>query len=537
MLLNGAYSPLDGFMTRGDYDAVCHGMRLSSGLLWPVPIVLDVPAATAARLGAGAMLALRDPEGVLLAALHVEHVWAPDKRAEAEAVFGTTSPAHPGVDTLVNRTHDWYVGGRLEGIQSPVHHDFPAIRLTPADVRAEVQRLGWSAVVGFAPRSVMHRAHVEVTQRAMRELDAGLLVLAAAEMTPAGNVHHYARMRCYAAVMARYPAGTALLTLSPLATRLVGPRQALAQAIVWKNFGCTHWMTAPADEESSEDPDDPAIADAGATEALLQRHEEEIGVTVVPFPRMVYAADRDCYVPEDEGPGGSSGLQLSETELRRRLTHGTDIPEWFTFREVADELRRTYPPRHEQGLTIFFTGLSGSGKSTLANALLVKLLETGGRPVTLLDGDLVRKHLSSELGFSKEHRTLNVRRIGYVASEVTRSGGIAICALIAPHDAIRQEVRRMIEPLGGFVLVHVSTSLEVCEARDRKGLYAKARAGLLPAFTGISDPYEPPGDADLTIDTATESSAAAAQTVFDYLKASGYFATAAAPDPARPADH
>jgi sulfate adenylyltransferase len=255
---------------------------------------------------------------------------------------------------------------------------------------------------------------------------------------------------------------------------------------------------------------------------LFKKHEADMGVTMEPFRMMVYLEDQDRYVPEDEVPKGSRVLNLSGTEQRRRLNEGSDIPSWFTYPEVVQELRRSYPPRHKQGLTIFFTGLSGSGKSTIANVLITKFLEAGGRPVTLLDGDLVRKHLSSELGFSKEHRDINIRRIGYVASEITKNGGIAICAPIAPYDGTRKHVRSTIEPHGGFILVHIATSVEVCEQRDRKGLYAKARAGILKEFTGISDPYEEPKDAEVVINTAETTAEEAAQQIFLHLEREGF---------------
>jgi sulfate adenylyltransferase len=255
---------------------------------------------------------------------------------------------------------------------------------------------------------------------------------------------------------------------------------------------------------------------------LLAEHSKELGVEMVPFRMMTYAPERDEYIPEDEVPAGLQTATISGTQLRQRLAEGREIPEWFTFPEVAAELRKSYPPRSQQGFTVFFTGLSGSGKSTIANALLVKLLEMGGRPVTLLDGDIVRKHLSSELGFSKEHRDINIRRIGWVASEITKNGGIAICAPIAPYDTLRKDVRGMIAPLGGFVLVHIATPIEVCEERDRKGLYAKARAGIVKEFTGVSDPYEAPADAEITINTTDESPEEAAQEIILYLEREGF---------------
>jgi sulfate adenylyltransferase len=525
LLVNGGFSPLTGFMTEKDYDSVCRTMRLADGTLWPLPIVLDVPEATATQLSAGSKLALRDPEGVMLAVLHVSDVWQPDRMAEAQSVFGTTNREHPSVAWLMDRTHPYYVGGRIEALQAPVHYDYHSLRLTPAQVRDAIRARGWNRVVAFQTRNPMHRAHYELTRRAAREAEAGLLVHPVVGMTKPGDVDHYTRVRCYRAVMETYPAGTAMLALLPLAMRMGGPREVLLHAIVRRNYGCTHLIVGrdhagPGMQSSGQ----PFYGPYDAQESL-RKHAEEIGVQMVPFREMQYLADRDTYVPENEVPEGAPVLTLSGTQLRKRLQTGEAIPEWFTFPAVANELRATHKPRAEQGLTIFMTGLSGSGKSTIANVLLVKLLERGGRAVTMLDGDLVRQHLSSELGFSKEHRDLNIRRIGFVASEVTRHGGIAICAPIAPYDATRRDVRQLIEPLGAFVLVHVATELDVCEQRDRKGLYAKARAGILPQFTGISDAYEPPADAAVVIDTATCTPEEAADRILGHLETAGYLTT------------
>jgi sulfate adenylyltransferase len=341
-------------------------------------------------------------------------------------------------------------------------------------------------------------------------------------MTKPGDVEYYVRVRCYQAMLHRYPTNTVKLALLPLAMRMGGPREALWHAIIRKNYGCSHFIVGRDHAGPGSDADGKPFYGPYDAQEILRAHEKEVGVTMVPFQMMVYLEDQDRYVPEDEVPPGARTLNISGTELRRRLTEGREIPSWFTFPEVARELQRSYPPRHRQGFTVFFTGLSGSGKSTIANVLRVKFLEMGGRPVTLLDGDIVRKHLSSELGFSREHRDINIRRIGFVASEITKNGGIALCAPIAPYDVVRKEVRASIEPYGGFVLVHVSTPTDICEGRDRKGLYAKARAGLLQQFTGVSDPYESPADAEVSIDTTELSAEEAAQEIFLYLEREGY---------------
>src|SRR5437899_54289 len=523
LLLNGGFSHLRGFMTKADYEGVCHNMKLTSGVLWPIPITLDVTESFAKALKPGASkIALRDAEGVMLAVLQVEDVWQPDRKAEAKAVFNTTSTVHPGVDYLLTKSNPWYVGGRVEGVQMPSQSDVRTLSLIPAELRAEFARLGWRRVVAFQTRNPMHRAHQELTFRASKQVEATLLIHPSVGMTKPSDVDYYIRVRCYQLLLSKYPPGTVKLAMLPLAMRMGGPREAIWHGIIRKNHGCTHLIVGRDHAGPGSDADGKPFYGPYEAQELFKKHEAELGVSMVPFNMMVYLEDQDKYVPDNEVPKGSRVLSISGTELRQRLNEGRDIPSWFTYPEVVHELRRSYPPRHKQGLTIFFTGLSGSGKSTIANVLRTKFLETGGRPVTLLDGDLVRKHLSSELGFSKEHRDINIRRIGYVASEITKNGGIAICAPIAPYDAVRKQLREMIEPLGGFILVHIATPLEVCEERDRKGLYAKARAGILKEFTGISDPYEEPKDAEVVINTTDLTAEEAAQDVLLHLEQQGF---------------
>lgn len=523
MLLNGGFSPLTGFMNKADYGSVCSEMKLASGHLWPMPITLDVTEAFAKTLKSGSSkIALRDGEGVMIAILHVEDVWQPDRQAEGKAVFKSTSVAHPGVAYLMNRSNPWYVGGRLEGLQLPSHYDFKNLRPTPSELRADFANLGWRRIVAFQTRNPMHRAHVELTFRAAKQVEASLLIHPVVGMTKPGDVDYFTRVRCYQLLVGKYPAGTAKLALVPFAMRMGGPREAIWHALIRKNYGCTHLIIGRDHAGPGKDTDGKPFYGPYEAQELFAKHEAEIGVTQVPFQMMVYLEDKDKYFPADEVPKDARVLNISGTELRTRLNEGRDIPSWFTYPEVALELRRSFPPRAKQGFTIFFSGLSGAGKSTIANVLMTKFLEVGGRPVTMLDGDLVRKHLSSELGFSKEHRDINIRRIGYVASEITKNGGIAICAPIAPYDATRKDVRALIEPVGGFILVHLSTSVDVCERRDRKGLYAKARAGILKEFTGISDPYEEPTDAELHINTAELSPEEAAQEIILHLEREGF---------------
>jgi sulfate adenylyltransferase len=526
LLLNGGFSPLTGFLGRAEFESVAADMRLADGTLWPIPITLDVSEETAERLD-GEPLVLRDPEGVPLAVLHVEDTWAIDREAKAKAVYGTLDDHHPGVAHLFRRTNNVGVGGRLEGLQLPVHYDYRDLRPTPARLRERFAARGWRRVVAFQTRNPMHRAHHEMTLQAAKAREANLLIHPVVGMTKPGDVDHYTRVRCYRALLSHYPQHTVELALLPLAMRMGGPREALWHGIIRKNYGCTHFIVGRDHAGPGAGRDGQPFYGPYEAQELFRRHQDEIGVEMVPFQAMVYIEDDDAYRPADEVPEGARTLDLSGTELRARLADGREIPPWFTFPEVAAELRRTHPPRERQGFTVFFTGLSGAGKSTIANVLLVKLLEMGGRPVTLLDGDVVRKNLSSELGFSKQHRDLNIRRIGFVASEITKNGGIALCAPIAPYDAVRREVRAEVEAGGGFVLVHVATPLDVCEGRDRKGLYAKARAGIIPEFTGISDPYEQPADAEVTIDAGTLTPEEAAQEVLLYLESQGWLGPAA----------
>ncbi|MBL1435257.1 MAG: bifunctional sulfate adenylyltransferase/adenylylsulfate kinase [Rhodobacteraceae bacterium] len=501
LLMNGGFNPLKGFMSEADYNGVVDNMRLADGALWPMPITLDVSEKFAESIAPDQDIALRDAEGVILAILSVTDRWTPDKAREAEKVFGADDLAHPAVNYLHNTAGKVYLGGPVIGIQAPVHYDYRRRRDTPNELRAYFRKMGWRKVVAFQTRNPLHRAHQELTFRAARETQANLLIHPIVGLTKPGDIDHFTRVRCYEAVLDKYPQSTTAMSLLNLAMRMAGPREAVWHGIIRKNHGCTHFIVGrdhagPGKNSAGDDFYGPYDA-----QELFKEYEAEIGVEMVPFKHMVYVLEKAQYEPADEVEDSMTVLNISGTELRRRLVEGLEIPDWFSFPAVVEELRRTKPARHKQGFTVFFTGLSGSGKSTIANALMVKLMEMGGRPVTLLDGDVVRKNLSSELGFSKAHRDLNIRRIGYVASEITKNGGIAICAPIAPYTATRRAVREEIEAFGSMIEVHVATSLEECERRDRKGLYKLARAGKIKEFTGISDPYEAPTEAQLVIDT------------------------------------
>lgn len=522
LLLSGAYSPLRGFMTRKDYESVCGRLRLYNGVLWPIPVILDVTEEFAQALEVGHPLALRDAERGVLAYIDVEEKWKPDRMAEADSLFSSTDRRHPGVQAVLERTHPWYIGGRVVGIEPPGHEDFQELRHTPAELRRWFTRMGWQKIAGYHPPAAMHRGQFELTRRVMRELEACLLIQPAVGGSGAGVAEHFSRIRSLQAVLAHYPAGTAALSLLPLVERRAGPREALWQAILRKNYGCSHFVLEPDQAGAGRDANGVPYYGESEAQELAARHAEELGITVVPGKKMVYVEDLDGYRSADEVPTVLRGLDLSEEEVRRRLAEGRPLPRWFTFPEVGAELARAHPPRFRQGFTVFLIGLPASGKSTIARLLRVRLQETNGRPISLLDGEPSCRHLAAELGTTREHWDANIRRIGYVASEITRVGGIAICTPIAPHEGTRQEVRRMIAPCGGFLLVHVATPLAVCESRDRKGVYARARAGHLQGFPGVSEPFEPAQTADLVLDTTDLAPQEAVQRIILLLQKEGY---------------
>lgn len=522
LLMNGAFSPLDGFLTEAEYRSVCETMRLTSGVLWPIPITLDVSQAFADTVEPGAIIALRDLEGVLLATFEISDKYTPDRMAEAQLVYGTTDELHPAVAHLAHTSHPVYLGGTVRGIEPPTYYDFKLLRDTPSELRGRFRKLGWRKVVAFQTRNPLHRAHQELTFRAAREVGANLLIQPVVGMTKPGDIDHFTRVRCYEHVLEQYPEQTTQLSLLNLAMRMGGPREALWHAIIRKNYGCTHFIVGRDHAGPGNDRDGNPFYGPYEAQELYLKHEQELDIAMVPFKMMVYVENKAEYMPADAVEKTDTVLNLSGTEFRRRLREGLDIPEWFSYPKVVEELRRAHPPKHEQGFTVFFTGLSGSGKSTIANALMIKLLEDGSRPVTLLDGDVVRKHLSSELTFSKEHRDLNIQRIGFVASEITKNRGIAICAPIAPYAETRRQVRDMVSAQGGFIEIYVSTPLDVCEERDRKGLYAKARAGLIKGFTGIDDPYDVPEHPELVIDTDKMTPDLAAHRMLIELEQLGY---------------
>lgn len=521
LLMNGGFSPLKGFMRREDYESVLNRMRLSNGVLWPLPICLDIDPEKNPGVEPGRTIALRDPEGFMLAVLHVEDVWRIDKNREAQLVFGTNDPAHPGVFHLMNRVASHYIGGTIEGIQLPIHSAFKTYHHGPRELRSLFRKLGWRKIVGFHTCHPVHRAQYAMTLLAMERAKANLLIHPVTRVGLAADIDNFTRIHCYLALHRHYPTSMMQLSLLPYAMRLAGAREALLHAIIRRNFGCTHFIVGPHHASPlSTDGRFFYEKDAGQKAALA--HQQELGIEILDMDEMVYLVEEDLHVPHASVPQDAPTRSMNDEQFMDRLRNSRTVPKWYSFPEVVDVLRTAYPPRHRQGFTIFCTGLSGAGKSTIAKILYARFQEMGRRPVTLLDGDIVRQNLSSELGFSREHRDINVRRIGFVASEITKNRGIAICAPIAPYAATRSQIRSLISRHGGFIEVYVSTPLEVCEMRDRKGLYAKARAGLIPEFTGISDPYEPPQSPEVMIDTTEITPDEAAQEVLLYLERAGY---------------
>ncbi|MGA9175938.1 MAG: bifunctional sulfate adenylyltransferase/adenylylsulfate kinase [Desulfobacterales bacterium] len=522
LLATGVFSPLGGFMTRSDYESVLDRMRLQTNVLWPIPICLGISDTTARTLEVGQSVTLRDHEGFLLAIMHIEDMWPVDREKEASLVYGTTDITHQGVKYLLSTVGDYYIGGKLEVLSAPLHFDFKQLRMTPQEIRRVYQKLKWKRILGFQTRNPIQRLQFEMTVKAMRQAKANLLLLPVTGMTKPGDFDHYTRVRCYRAVTRHYPPDSFLLNLLPLSMRLAGPREALLHTIIAKNYGCTHFVVGRDHASPGTDASGKSFYESQAAQELTEEYSTDIGVTIIPFEELVYLPFEDEYRSSDQIPEGEQYISFSSADIRERIRTGRRIPEWAAITEVVAELKKAYPSPDKQGFTIFFTGLSGAGKSTIAKVLYARFLEIGDRPVTLLDGDIVRRNLSSQLSFSKEDRDTNVRRIGFVAGEITKNRGIAICAPIAPYNGTRAEIRNAIEIYGGFIEVHVSTPIKICEKRDRKGMYAKARAGLIKGFTGVDDPYEIPESPEVRIDTADLTPDEAAQEILLFLGQKGY---------------
>ena len=512
-------------MNEKDYNGVVEKNRLTDGNLFSMPICLDLDKQEIDNLSVkpGARITLRDSrDDRNLAIITVDDVYKPDKKKEAKEVFGG-DPEHPAVKYLFDSTGEYYVGGKLDAIDRLMHYDYVALRYTPAELRSHFDKLGWSQVVAFQTRNPMHRAHRELTVRAARARQANVLIHPVVGMTKPGDIDHFTRVRVYQALLPRYPNGMAVLGLLPLAMRMGGPREAIWHAIIRKNHGATHFIVGrdhagPGKNSAGEEFYGPYDA-----QFAVEKYRDELGIEVVPFQQMTYLPDTDEYKPKDEVPKEVRTLDISGTELRRRLRTGGDIPEWFSYPEVVSVLRESHPPRNKQGFTVFLSGYINSGKDAIARALNVTLNQQGGRPVSLMVGDQVRAELASELGFSHEDRNKNIGRIAFVASELTKAGASVIAAPIAPYTESRKAAREIVEKHGSFYLVHVATPLEFCESTDKRGIYARARRGEIKGFTGVDDTYEPPKDkeADLVVDISKENVRTAVQKIILMLEAEG----------------
>lgn len=528
LILNGGFSPLEGFMNEADYNGVVDSLRLSNGILFSMPICLDISPKQLQALGlkAGDRVTLRDfRDDRNLAILTIDDIYKPDKQKEAVKVFGGDAE-HPAIRYLMKQTQELYVGGKVQAVNRLNHYDYVALRYTPAELRTHFDKLGWTRVVAFQTRNPMHRAHRELTVRAARDRQANVLIHPVVGLTKPGDIDHFTRVRVYEALMPRYPNGMAVLGLLGLAMRMGGPREAIWHAIIRKNHGATHFIVGrdhAGPGKNSKGVDFYGPYDA---QSAIEKYREELGIEVVEFQQMTYLPDSDEYQPKNTVPQGVKTLDISGTELRKRLKTGAPIPEWFSYPEVVKVLRESNPPRYKQGFTIFLTGLWNSGKDAVARALQVTLNQQGGRSVSLLLGETVRSELSAELGFTREDRDRNIARIAFVAAELTKAGAAVIAAPIAPFDEARKDARRTVEQYGSFFLVHVATSLAHAEKTDKRGIYKKARSGEIKNFTGIDDPYEKPADAELTVDVEKQSVRAIVHEIVLMLEAGGYLESA-----------
>jgi sulfate adenylyltransferase len=519
LLATGGFSPLDRFMGRADYERVLTDMRLADGTLFPIPITLPIGERDAVE--AGQEIVLRSPNFDLLAIMRVDEVFAADARREAELVFRTLDLRHP----LVAEMNSWgrrRISGPLTVLALPKHYDFVELRRTPAEVRSALSALGYGNVVAFQTRNPLHRVHEELTKRASQEVGGSLLIHPAVGLTRPGDVDHYTRVRTYRILARKYydPQRT-VLSLLPVAMRMGGPREAVWHAIIRRNFGANHFIVGRDHAGPGADSTGKPFYGPYEAQELLRQFSGEIGVTMVPFKELIYLPRESRYVEISEVTPGMETASISGTQVRDEfLAKGKPLPAWFTRPETAAILSTVSPPRHRQGFCVWFTGLSGAGKSTIAEILTVLLLERG-RQVTQLDGDVVRTHLSRGLGFSKEDRDTNIRRIGFVASEIVRHEGAVICAAVSPYEATRNECRTMVGD-DRFVLVHVDTPLDVCEGRDTKGIYAKARSGELRGVTGIDDPYEPPLAPDIVLTTTDSTPEEGARKIVEHLAKRGF---------------
>jgi sulfate adenylyltransferase len=577
LLFNGGFGSLKNFMSKACYESVVLNMKLLDGTVFPMPIVLDISENTKQMLETGdnSKIKLCQSDGTVLAYLNVSEIWCPNKEQEAFEVYKTCDPSHPGVNDLFHKVGKYYISGTLEKVAHPLHYHFLDLRKTPEQLKAQFKERQIDRIVGFQTRNPMHRAHVELSMRAMQDLDAHLFLHPAVGTTKPGDIDYFTRVKCYQHVLPCYQEGTVTLNLLPISMRMAGPREALWHAIIRKNYGCTHFIIGRDHAGPGKNREGIDFYHPYEAQELVKQYEQMIGIQPVFFQEMVYVIPKQsrklifklsesdpiswisrAFLPIlkllqswkfdalarskirflrlfgykvtgryqfiNEIDVDQNILQISGTQFRNMLREGKDIPSWFSYEPVVAELKKVFPPKHQQGITIFLTGLSGSGKSTIANFLQGRLMEIQDRPITLLDGDRLRQQISSELSFSKKDRSISVRRAGFVANEITKNKGIAICALIAPYLEDRQHNRLLIEQVGNYIEIYVKASLEECEKRDPKGLYLQARQGKLKEFTGLDDPYEEPQNPEMTVQTEYRHVHECVNQIISYLYTNGY---------------
>lgn len=518
LLLNGGFSPLEGFMEEEDYNFVVSSMHLRDGTFWPIPVTLDLPSDLEVKVGQNVTLC--DEFGIPLAVLSVSSIYTPDKYKEAVSVYGTDDLSHPGVKYLLEETNRIYIGGKVRGIDYPERYEFYELRHTPRELRNLFEDRGWERVIGFQTRNPIHRAHFEIIKRMAESENAKVLIHPVVGVTKDDDIDYITRVKCYKKLCENYASNFAELSLLPLSMRMAGPREALLHAVIRKNYGCSHFIVG-RDHAGPKNSQGKAFYEPYAAQELAKAHEKELGIRILPVKEMVYVEEEGCYLFSDELKPHHTVKTISGTKLRELIREGREIPDWFSFPEVIEELKKNTLAGQTPGATIFFTGLPAAGKSTIARLVFAKLAKLSSREVKILDGDIARKTFSRGLGFSREDRNINIARIGSVANEITRHGGIAVCAAIAPFEEARLRNRERIQRNGHYIEVFVNTPLEICKKRDPKGLYALAEAGQIKNFTGVDDPYEVPQNPELTLDTTEKSPEECAELVISYLKRIG----------------
>lgn len=518
LLAVGAFSPLDRFMGQADYQSVMDQMTLSDGTIWPIPVTLTIDKDDLPEQAE--WVTLRDVHNQIIAVMRIEEIFRFNWKEEAQKVYDTVDLKHPIVSEMAG-WGDLCLSGELKVLNLPAYDDFVELRLTPAETRERLEKMGNANVVAFQTRNPMHRVHEELTKRASKQIGGSLLIHPVVGMTKPGDVDHYTRVRIYKALVENYYDEDTMLALLPLAMRMGGPREAVWHAIIRRNYGANHFIVGRDHAGPGNDSTGKPFYGPYDAQEMLKSVEDRVGVKMVPFELMVYLPEEDRYELASQVPEGTKIASISGTQVREDyLAKGLPLPEWFTRIETSEILLQAHPPRHKQGFCIWFTGLSGAGKSTIAKHLTNMLQEYGRNP-TVLDGDVVRTHLSKGLGFSKEDRDTNILRISFVAGEIVRHTGTVICAAISPYRQARLEARKMV-PEDHFIEVFVDTPLEVCEERDIKGLYARARSGALKNFTGIDDPYEAPIQPEVHVKTVGKTPKQNAREIIDYLIDAGY---------------